>query len=141
MAWQDDAQGLAPMDKTPPEIAARHSPGRISFVPTATILLAISFGLCSGFLDVGIIVFKKYCWNEERHYRNARDFPWTVPLSHAAVMLVPGVLLAAVNGFWPRAVSRARGRGYWLHLQPGRPCCGCLCMGHAAYSWRPGWVV
>ncbi len=73
--------------------------------PTATILLAISIGLCSGFLDVGIIVFKKCCWNTEGHYRNARDFPWTVPLGHAALMVVPGVLLAALKRIWPVLIS------------------------------------
>ena len=34
-----------------------------------------------------------------------RDFPWTVPLGHAVLMVVPGVLLAAVNRIWPDPVS------------------------------------
>src|SRR5208337_3902995 len=88
-----------------PEVAARHSGRRAPSAATATILLAISFGLCGGFLDVGIIVFKKCCWNSEGHYRNARDFPWTVPLGHAALMVVPGLSLAAVNRFRPAPVS------------------------------------
>ena len=38
---------------------------RIPLTPTAAILLAVSFGLFGGYLDVGVISFKKYCWNQE----------------------------------------------------------------------------
>ncbi len=99
------AEGLVTMDMTPPEITGRHASRRAFLDPTATILLAISFGLCGGFLDVGIIVFKKCCWNNEGHYRTARDFPWTVPLGHAALMVVPGVLLAAIKRIRPALIS------------------------------------
>ena len=57
----------------------------------AAILLAISFGLCAGYLDVAIIVFKKFCWNPEGYYRTARDFPWSVPVGHAVLMVIPGL--------------------------------------------------
>ena len=69
------------------------------------ILLAIAIGVCAGYLDVGILVFKKYCVNAEGHFRNARDFPWTVPVGHAVLMIVPGALIAALNRFWPMTFS------------------------------------
>jgi arylsulfatase A-like enzyme len=69
------------------------------------ILLAIAFGLCAGYLDVGILVFKKYCWNSEGYFRNASDFPWTVPLGHAFLMLVPGVMVGLFCRRWPRLFS------------------------------------
>ena len=43
--------------------------------PTATILLAISFGLCAGYLDVGILLFKKYCWNRRGTFETRGIFP------------------------------------------------------------------
>ena len=60
--------------KNPGFASARHTP--TSLAPTATIPLAISVRPCAGYLDIGILVFKKYCWNSERYFRNARDFPW-----------------------------------------------------------------
>jgi arylsulfatase A-like enzyme len=76
------------------------------------ILLAISFGLCAGYLDVAIIVLKKFLWNPEGYYRSARDFPWSVPAGHAALMLVPGLLVAVVSRLRPRLVSLRAGS--WL---------------------------
>ena len=49
------------MDTTPPETAARHPPSRLVLSPTGAILLAISFGLCAGYLDLGFILFKRLC--------------------------------------------------------------------------------
>ena len=93
------------MNKTPPEVAKGHPqrPGRLA--PITMILLAIAIGVCAGYLDVGILVFKKYCVNAEGHFRNARDFPWTVPVGHAVLMIVPGALIAALNRFWPMTFS------------------------------------
>jgi arylsulfatase A-like enzyme len=67
------------------------------------MVLAVSFGLCAGYLDVAIIVAKKLFWNPEGYYRVARDFPWSVPLGHAALMLIPGAAVAV-------AARLARGR-------------------------------
>jgi len=78
----------------------------------ATILLAIAFGLFAGYLDVGAVVVKKYFWNSEGHFRSARDFPWTVPVGHAVLMVFPGVLVAAVNRFRPVPMSLRAGS--WL---------------------------
>ena len=87
-------------------------PGRIPLSPTAAVLLAISFGLCGGYLDLGLIVFKKLCRNPEGSFRSPRDFPWTVPAGHAVLLVIPGVVVAAVNRLRPRALSL--GVGSWL---------------------------
>ncbi|MGP0068689.1 MAG: sulfatase-like hydrolase/transferase [Isosphaeraceae bacterium] len=71
----------------------------------AAILLPIAFGLAAGYLDVAIIVWKKYFWNDLRNYENASDFPWSVPVGHAVLLLIPGVLLAAVARLRPRPIS------------------------------------
>jgi arylsulfatase A-like enzyme len=97
------------MDTTPPETAARRSPSRIVLSPTGAILLAISFGLCAGYLDLGFILFKRLCWNAEGYFRTARDFPWTVPIGHAVLLLIPGVVVASVNRIRPGLVSLPAG--------------------------------
>ncbi len=58
-----------------------------------------------GYLDVGILVLKKYLWNSEGYFRTASDFPWTVPLGHAFLMLVLGVMFAVLRPAWPRLFS------------------------------------
>ena len=72
--------------------------------PMSAIALAISFGLCAGFLDVGIILLSKYFWHSDGYFRIARDFPWTVPAGHVVLLLVPGVVVALVAA--PRAGPR-----------------------------------
>jgi arylsulfatase A-like enzyme len=93
------------MNSNPAEIPLRCPPRRTSLSPMATILLAISFGICAGYLDVGAVVIKKYYLNSEGHFRSARDFPWTLPVGHAVLMMVPGVLVAAVSRFRPVPIS------------------------------------
>ena len=97
------------MEIAPTETRARRSPTRIVLSPTGAILLAISFGLCGGFLDVGLILLKKLCWNAEGYFRAARDFPWTVPIGHAVMLLIPGVVVAIVNRIRPGLVSLRAG--------------------------------
>jgi arylsulfatase A-like enzyme len=97
--------GIAPMDSTPTETADRRTPGRVPLSPMGAVLLAISFGLCGGYLDLGVIVFKRFCLNPERSFRCARDFPWTVPVSHAVLLMIPGVAVGAVTRLWPKLLS------------------------------------
>jgi arylsulfatase A-like enzyme len=99
------------MESTPTAPAARR-PGRIPLSPTAAVLLAVSFGLCGGYLDLGLIAFKRLCLNPEGAFRSPRDFPWTVPASHAILLIIPGVVVAAVNRLQPRAFSP--GVASWL---------------------------
>jgi arylsulfatase A-like enzyme len=112
----EDPAGQSPAKSTSPIAAARRRPRQIPLSPAAAMLLAISLGLCGGYLDVGITLLSKYCWNRDGYFRNARDFPWTVPVGHAVLLLVPGLVLAALS-------CRARGRislrtGVWLLASP-----------------------
>ena len=60
-------------------------------------MLAIASGLGGGYLDLFVMLFKKLYWEDEWILRHGRDFPWTVPVSHALVLLFPGVLIASAN--------------------------------------------
>jgi arylsulfatase A-like enzyme len=100
------------MKSRPAALVVRTSPGSVSASPFLLVLLAISFGLCAGFLDLGIMVFKKLWWNPEGYFRAARDFAWTVPLGHAVFLATVGIVAASV-----RLVSRDRvslGRASWF---------------------------
>ncbi len=116
------AEGLVPMDMTPPEIPGRHASRRTLLGPDGDDIAGDLVRPLRWLSRPGIIVFKKYCWNSEGHFRNARDFPWTVPLGHAVLMVVPGVLLAAINGSGRLSSRCARSRGYSRRSRSGRPC-------------------
>ncbi len=81
----------------------RPSPTRLS--PRTALLLAVWLGLCAGYLDVGIIVLKRFTLNPEGSFRAARDFPWTVPLGHVALLLIPSSLLLLANRRWPNRIT------------------------------------
>ena len=85
---------------------------RRASVPTTAIVMALTFGLCAGFLDSGLIVFKRWFLNPEGYYRTARDFPWSVPVGHAALMVIPGFVVAILGRLLPRGVSLRVGS--WL---------------------------
>ena len=108
--------------------------------PWLMIWLAVAFGLCAGYLDVAILVFRKYCWNSEGYFRNASDFPWTVPLGHAFLMLVGRHCVAVSEPRWPRLFQLRWRRGCSRHCRSGWPCCGCRFTVGAAWCWRLGWA-
>jgi arylsulfatase A-like enzyme len=85
-------------------------PSRLS-TPNA-ILLAIWCGLAGGYLDLSIIVLKKYTWNRLKNYGTGVDFPWSVPVGHVGLLLILGVLLAAVCRIRPKPISLRAGS--WL---------------------------
>ncbi len=86
------------------------SGGRLS--PTTAIVMALTFGLCAGYLDSGLIVFKRWFLNPEGYYRTARDFPWSVPVGHVALMVIPGLVVAILVRLFPRVLSLRSGS--WL---------------------------
>jgi arylsulfatase A-like enzyme len=112
MAPKDKAKGPVPMDTRPPKPAARRPPGKVPLSPAAAVLLAISFGLCGGYLDLFLMLFKKYYWNDEWILGVGRDFPWTVPAAHAVLLMIPGLVIAAGSRLRPRLVSLRAGS--WL---------------------------
>lgn len=80
--------------------------------PGSALLLALALGLCAGFLDDLFIVYKKYASHREGYFRTARDFPWSVPVGHVVLMMVPGMVLAGLTRFRPGLVSLRVGS--WL---------------------------
>jgi arylsulfatase A-like enzyme len=88
----------APMDTTPSEPGTPREPSRILLSPTGTILLAIALGLCGGYLDLIVMIFKKYYYNDITYFWSGSDFPWSVPVVHAVLLAVVAVCLAIVNG-------------------------------------------
>jgi arylsulfatase A-like enzyme len=101
------------MENTSPEPGAHCGPSRILLSPTGTVLLAIALGLCGGYLDLVVMIFKKYWWNDLRYVWSGRDFPWSVPVVHAVQLAVAGVLVAFVNRARPRGAITVR-VGAWL---------------------------
>jgi arylsulfatase A-like enzyme len=93
-------------DTREPKPQTRRSPdqpGRIS--PANAILLAISCGLVGGYLDLVFMLFKKYFWNRLRNFGSAADFPWSVPVGHVVLLVIPGLLLAVISRIRPRPIS------------------------------------
>ena len=88
-----------------PEPDARGWENGIRLSATAAIVLAFALGLCGGYLDVLIMIAKKFWWNDLGYIWSGRDFLWSVPLVSAVLLLIPALLLAALNGLWPGSVS------------------------------------
>jgi arylsulfatase A-like enzyme len=93
------------MSSTAPQTSVGQAPRKKSLSPVAAILLAISIGLCAGYLDLVIIIVKKCWWNSEGYVRNARDFVWTVPLAHAVVLVAVALLVVVVNAVRTKGIS------------------------------------
>src|SRR5271168_1540915 len=93
------------MNATPPESETRRGPMRIPLTPRAAVMMAISIGLCGGYLDLLVMVFLKYFWDDEGYFRTGRDFLWTVPVGHVVLLVIPAVLLAVVSRRRRRAPS------------------------------------
>jgi arylsulfatase A-like enzyme len=109
MVLRDAAVGQVPAGTPPPRRAGRRLPSRVPLSPKAAVLLAISFGICGGYLDVLFMLFRKFCWDQEGFVRTGRDFPWTVPVAHALLLAIPGAAIAAANWLRPRLVSLRAG--------------------------------
>jgi arylsulfatase A-like enzyme len=90
----------------------RRAPGECFLTPSVAVLLAISFGLCAGYIDLFLMLFRKLWWDDEWIYRSGRDFAWTVPTAHVVLLLVVALVIAAVCRLQPRIVSLRAGA--WL---------------------------
>jgi hypothetical protein len=103
-------------ESTLPGPGARRSAGKSPLTPLLAIFLSISCGLAGGYLDVAIIVLKKYFWNGPKNYGNGSDFPWTVPLGTVLLLLIPGLLLAVVSWLRPRPLALRAGVWFFVTL-------------------------
>jgi arylsulfatase A-like enzyme len=101
----DNAKRPVMMGAPPLRPAARRPPSRVPLSPAAAVLLAISFGMCGGYLDLFLMLFKKLYLSDEWIVRFGRDFPWTLPVAHALLLLIPGMVIALISRLRPRMFS------------------------------------
>ena len=59
-----------------------------------------------------MMIFRKLYWSDLRYFGSGRDFVWSIPVVHVVLLLIPGVLLAAISRIRTRLVSLAVGS--WL---------------------------
>jgi hypothetical protein len=72
-------------------------------------VLAIALGLAGGYLDLLLVIAKKYFWSDLGHFESARDFPWSIPVAHVVLLFFPGLLLAAITRARPGRLSLRTG--------------------------------
>jgi arylsulfatase A-like enzyme len=95
-------------DEAPaPEVrAAEGGAPAVGASPSTVVLMAIVIGLVAGWLDLALMVVNKRLIHGD-FYRLGESFVWLIPTGVAVLVLVPGMLLAAV--------ARLRRRG----IRPG----------------------
>src|SRR5262245_19985361 len=79
-------------------------PGRLT--PATILLLTLWLGLAAGFLDLGSLVVQTRLIQGE-FYRLGHGFPWIIPAGVAALVLLPGGLIALIAALRRGAVPRA----------------------------------
>jgi arylsulfatase A-like enzyme len=95
-----------------PEALAMRPRSPFPLSPTSAFALAVSFGLCAGYLDLVLMHIKSLFGNDDVPVRVGRDFLWTIPVGHVLLLLTPAMLIAAVNRLRPGLVSLRVGS--WL---------------------------
>lgn len=131
------------MSDATPTPAPSLLPARRAVLSAAGALaLAAAVGIACGYLDVALMVWKKYFWISERCYFSGRDFWWTVPLAHATLLVLAALPLAALIRLRPGWVSARAGAwllgtlGLWWALLR-LPLYGAACLILAAGLARP----
>jgi arylsulfatase A-like enzyme len=66
---------------------------RIPLGPAMVLLVGTWIGLLAGFLDLGLMILKRRLISED-FYRLGEHFVWIIPLGVAALVLMPGLVLA-----------------------------------------------
>jgi arylsulfatase A-like enzyme len=67
--------------------------------------LAMGFGLAGGYLDLMIMLVKKILDPKRYYYwHEGRFFPWAVPTASLALLVLPGLVIAAANRLRPGLV-------------------------------------
>jgi arylsulfatase A-like enzyme len=112
-ALENRSDGKVATETPLTERPVRRPPSRIPLSLGSVVLLAIAVGLSGGYLDLFLMLFKKFYWSDEWILRSGRDFPWTVPVAHVLLLLlIPGLAIAAVNRLRPGLISLRLGA--WL---------------------------
>src|SRR5262249_2576536 len=93
------------MHHTPSGRGHSAQPGRLTLTPRGALFLAAWFGLVAGHPALGGVLLKKDVLHASVYYKQGWFFPWAVPLSDLAVMMVFGLLVAGVNRLRPGLVT------------------------------------
>ena len=80
-------------------------PARLILSPRTALALAAWLGLLVGYIDIGGLYIKKFVIYDYAYLSQNRGFPWTIPTSHLAILLIPGVLVAVANRLRPGLIS------------------------------------
>jgi arylsulfatase A-like enzyme len=90
---------------SPSAHATPASPRRSTISPRGALLLAAWLGLFFGYLDLAGYVFRTDILHATAYYKQARFFPWAVPLANLVILMVPGLVIAGVNRIWSGLLS------------------------------------
>src|SRR5262245_19569280 len=74
----------------------------------SVLVLAAFIGLACGYFDLAVIFLKRDVFHLALYYEQGRLFRWVVPLADLLILLIPGLLVAAVNRLRPGLVSTRR---------------------------------
>jgi arylsulfatase A-like enzyme len=86
--------------------------GESALSPRRALVLAAWFGLAGGYFDLAVIFLKRDVFHLSLYYEQGRFFRWVVPVSDLLIMLIPGLLVAAITRFRPGLLSSRR--AVWL---------------------------
>ena len=121
--------------------AGRPSTSRAGARSNVTAIgMALTIGLCAGYLDAALIVFKKMVHESGGILPDRPGFPVERPGGPCGADANPRDRWSRSWAGSSRGTSRpARGRGCSRRWRCGGPCCGCRCMPGVACCWPPGW--
>ncbi len=97
---------------TPSPPRPSHPPRRAPLSAPTAHGLAVAFGLACGYVDLAFMAMGKYFWINEKCFFSGRDFRWTVPLTHAILLALTALPVAALNRLRPGLISPRLGA--WL---------------------------
>src|SRR5262249_48047282 len=73
---EDNARVPVLMAPLPAKTTSPRSGIRIPLSPTSAVQLAITIGLCGGYLDLFLMLFRDLWWVDVWNHRFGRDFLW-----------------------------------------------------------------
>jgi arylsulfatase A-like enzyme len=82
-----------------------HPPHRAPLRLRTALGLAVALGVACGYLDLVFMLWKKHFWIAEKCFWSGRDFVWTVPLTHAALLALAALPVSALGRLLPGKIS------------------------------------
>jgi arylsulfatase A-like enzyme len=96
-----EIKGSASVDDGPAGSALRATTPGSTLSLWSILALAAWFGLIGGVTDLGIIFAKRDLFHATLYYEQGKHFRWVVPAANLAVMMVPGLFVAAAARLRP----------------------------------------